>query len=106
MTAGFAILKSLAWPSKKKGSAVKQNKHGVKQRKKSRKESDEGGDRSCNLEIVAPSTSNVEFKYDWNLEEFIKQVSYYINSKIAARSSVDRMIPMKLTHFIDKFHKK
>ena len=73
MTAGFAMLKSLAWPSKKKGSAVKQNKHGVKQGKKSRKESDEREDRSCNLEIMAPSTLDVEFKYDWNLEGFIKQ---------------------------------
>ena len=27
-----------------------------------------------NLEIVAPSTSDVEFKYNWPVERFVKQV--------------------------------
>jgi len=78
MTAGFAILKSIKkkWSvgdtrvSQKKGG----NKTTEKQRRRSRKESDGAADMPGSLEIVAPSTSDVEFKFDWSVAEFIKQV--------------------------------
>ena len=35
-----------------------------------------------NLEIVAPSTSDVEFKYNWPVGRFVKQVRYAGTNKI------------------------
>ena len=35
-----------------------------------------------NLEIVAPSTSDVEFKYNWPVENFVKQVIHSDMNKI------------------------
>ena len=57
--------------SQKKGG----NKTTEKQRRRSRKESDGAADMPGSLEIVAPSTSDVEFKFDWSVAEFIKQVN-------------------------------
>ena len=45
----------------------------VKERKNSEIKNDSGS--LGNLEIVAPSTSDVEFKYNWPVERFVKQVS-------------------------------
>ena len=59
--------------SQKKGGG----KSTEKQRKKTRKESDGRENMPGSLEIVAPSTSDVEFKFDWSVAEFIKQVNSY-----------------------------
>ena len=83
MTAGIEILKKISWPLKKKslaGSGVyqeperKKSSSAVKQGKISRKPSLEDPASPGNLEIVAPSTSGVEFKYSWPVDEFVKQV--------------------------------
>ena len=90
MTAGLAILKNLSWPLRKKRSigeaGVNQNverkkySSSVKERKNSRKENDSGS--LGNLEIVAPSTSDVEFKYNWPVKRFVKQVIHSDMNKI------------------------
>ena len=84
MTAGLAILKNFSWPLRKKRSIGesgviqnterKKSSSTVKQRKNSRKQSVEDAGSLGNLEIMAPSTSDVEFKYNWNIGGFVKQV--------------------------------
>ena len=82
MTAGLEILRNLSWPLRKKRSIGeagvnqkverKNYSSSVKERKNSKMKSDSGS--LGNLEIVAPSTSDVEFKYNWPVERFVKQV--------------------------------
>ena len=82
MTAGLAILKNFSWPLRKKRSIGeagvnqkverKKSTSSVKERKNSKAKND--SDSLGNLEIVAPSTSDVEFKYNWPVKRFVKQV--------------------------------
>jgi hypothetical protein len=85
MTAGIEILKQISWPLKKKKSSLvgsgvskeperKKSSSAVKQGKISRNSSLEDPASPGNLEIVAPSTSGVEFKYSWPVDGFVKQV--------------------------------
>lgn len=86
MTAGSSILRNLAWPLKTKkrhrsgsgGSKEFERKKkslSINQQRKlsGRKPSSEDSSTSS-LEIVAPSTSDVEFKYSWPIDGFIQQV--------------------------------
>ena len=79
-------MKKISWPLKKKRTIGESR---VNKRKEKRKSSIEGKGRkilkqqnfedseSCgNLEIVAPSTSDVEFKYNWPVDGFLDQVRY------------------------------
>ena len=50
----------------------KKSSWSVKERKNSKTKRDSGS--LGNLEIVAPSTSDVEFKYNWPVKRFVKQV--------------------------------
>ena len=82
MTAGLAILRNLSWPLRKKRSIgeagviqkMERKKYSLsaKERKNSKIKSESAS--LGNLEIVAPSTSNVEFKYNWHVERFVTQV--------------------------------
>jgi len=87
MTAGSSILKTFAWPLKTKkrhrsgsgGSKEFEQKKktlSVNQQRKlsGRKASSVDSCSSSSLEIVAPSTSDVEFKYSWPIDGFIQQV--------------------------------
>jgi len=88
MTAGSSLLKSFAWPLKAKkrhrsGSGgskefeqkTKKSLSAQQQRKLTgRKTSSVDSFSSSSLEIVAPSTSDVEFKYSWPIDGFIHQV--------------------------------
>jgi len=88
MTAGSSLLKSFAWPLKAKkrhrsGSGgskefeqkTKKSLSAHQQRKLTgRKTSSVDSFSSSSLEIVAPSSSDVEFKYSWPIDGFIHQV--------------------------------
>jgi len=88
MTAGSSLLKSFAWPLKAKkrhrsgsgGSKEFEQKTkkslSVQQQRKltGRKTSSVDSFSSSSLEIVAPSSSDVEFKYSWPIDGFIHQV--------------------------------
>eukprot|EP00092_Neocalanus_flemingeri_P028564 GFUD01031020.1.p1 GENE.GFUD01031020.1~~GFUD01031020.1.p1 ORF type:complete len:480 (-),score=149.04 GFUD01031020.1:137-1576(-) len=81
MTSGIAILRKISWPLKKKRSLAgsqeserKKSSTAVKQRKTSRHPSLENPVSNGSLEIVAPSTSDVEFKYSWPADGFVQQV--------------------------------
>jgi len=88
MTAGSSLLKSFAWPLKAKkrhrsGSGgskefeqkTKKSLSAQQQRRLTgRKTSSVDSFSSSSLEIVAPSTSDVEFKYSWPIDGFIQQV--------------------------------
>jgi len=87
MTQGSSILKNFSWPLKTKkrhrsgsgGSKEFEQKKKTlslnQQRKLSgRKEASVDSCSSSSLEIVAPSTSDVEFKYSWPINNFIQQV--------------------------------
>jgi len=85
MTAGSSILKNFSWPLKTKkrhrsgsgGSKEFERKKKIlsvnQQRKLSGRKS-LSDDSSSSLEIVAPTTSDVEFKYSWPIDGFIQQV--------------------------------
>ena len=84
MTAGLAILKKISWPLKKKGQIgesrvnqrVERRKSSTseKGRKNSKQQNLEDSESFGSLEIVAPSTSDVEFKYNWHVDGFLRQV--------------------------------
>lgn len=88
MTAGSSLLRSLAWPLKARkrqrsgsgGSKDYEQKTkkclSLQQQRKltGRKAGSVDSFTSSSLEIVAPSTSDVEFKYSWPIDGFIHQV--------------------------------
>ena len=85
MTAGLAILKKISWPLKKKwpigesrvNQRVERRQSSIEEkkgRKNSKQQNFEDSDSCGSLEIVAPSTSGVEFKYNWPVNGFLKQV--------------------------------
>eukprot|EP00095_Tigriopus_kingsejongensis_P011238 maker-scaffold414_size178625-snap-gene-0.27 protein:Tk11238 transcript:maker-scaffold414_size178625-snap-gene-0.27-mRNA-1 annotation:"protein roadkill" len=84
MTSGSVSLKSFAWPLKSKkrhrsGSGGSKDHEAKKKSFLHRRQSTGHrrpsgvGSASCNLEVVAPVTSDVEFKYCWPIEGFLKQ---------------------------------
>jgi len=82
MTAGSSLLKNFSWPLKPKkrersGSGgswdLGQTKRNRKRSQLGRKSSEAEGS-SSSLEIVAPATSDVEFKYTWPIDNFLHQV--------------------------------
>jgi speckle-type POZ protein len=79
MTTGFAILKSILWPLKKKRSVgerrvSQKNERKISKENERRSSRRQSVDKDGNLEIVAPRASNVEFKYNWSVGAFVKQV--------------------------------
>ena len=83
MTAGIEILKNISWSLKKKkrslsvcgvSQEVGRKKLSVRQRKMSRQPSLEDPVSHGSLEILAPSSSGVEFRYSWPVAGFVKQV--------------------------------
>lgn len=88
MTAGRSLLKSFSWSLKNKkrdrsgsgGSQDLNNKrkssNNNKQKRLARKSQDEGleAGMGSSLEIVAPASSDVEFKYSWPINSFVHQV--------------------------------
>lgn len=86
MTAGSTILRNLSWSLKSKkrhrsgsgGSKDIEKKKPLtneqQRRLSSSRKLSTGSSNSSGLEIVAPSTSDVEFKYSWTIESFIKAV--------------------------------
>lgn len=86
MTAGSTILRNLSWSLKSKkrhrsgsgGSKDIEKKKPLTNEQQRRlstsRKLSTGSSSSGGLEIVAPSTSNVEFKYSWTIESFIKSV--------------------------------
>ena len=82
MTAGLAILKKISWPLKKKrpigestvNQRVERRKSSIEGRKTSKQRNFEDSESCGSLEIVAPSTSDVEFKYNWHVDGFLRQV--------------------------------
>lgn len=89
MTAGSALLRTFAWPLKSKkrhrsGSGgskefeqkTKKSLSANQQRKLTGRKASgtEWSSSSSSLEIVAPSTADVEFKFSWPIDGFIQQV--------------------------------
>ena len=84
MTAGLAILKKISWPLKTKrpigessvNQRVERRKSSTaeKGRKHSKQQNFEDSESCGSLEIVAPSTLDVEFKYKWPVDGFLSQV--------------------------------
>ena len=81
MTSGFAILRNMSWPRKKKkkslavsGLQKRMSSSTVKQSKKSRQPGLEDPFSYGGLDILAPSSSSMEFKYSWPVDGFVKQV--------------------------------
>jgi hypothetical protein len=84
MTAGLAILKKISWPMKKKrpigesrvNQRVERRKSSIEEkgRKNKKQQNSEDFESSGSLEIVAPSSSGVEFKYNWPVDGFLSQV--------------------------------
>ncbi|TRY61885.1 hypothetical protein TCAL_08281 [Tigriopus californicus] len=84
MTSGSVSLKSFAWPLKTKkrhrsGSGGSKDHEAKKKSFLNRRQSTQArrpsgfGSSTCNLEVVAPVTSDVEFKFCWPIEGFLKQ---------------------------------
>lgn len=84
MTSGSVSLKSFAWPLKTKkrhrsGSGGSKDHEAKKKSFLTRRQSAPTrrpsgfGSSTCNLEVVAPVTSDVEFKFCWPIEGFLKQ---------------------------------
>ncbi|XP_023332547.1 uncharacterized protein LOC111704523 [Eurytemora carolleeae] len=87
MTAGSSILKNFSWPLRTKkrprsGSAGSWDLNNKKKNVSSTQHKKFGGWKGGNelenpgssLEIVAPATSDVEFKYTWPIQSFVHQV--------------------------------
>ena len=77
-------MKKISWPLKKKrpigesrvNQRVERRKSSIEEngRKNSKQQNYEDSESGGNLEIVAPSTSGMEFKYNWPVKGFLKQV--------------------------------
>lgn len=78
MTAGNSLLKNLSWPlkTKKRERSGSGGSWDLDKKKKSQQRKLTGWKESggSSLEICAPATSDVEFKYSWPIDNFITQV--------------------------------